>query len=88
VPFKVQSDTTSALVSFVRADGHVVPAGSMAHLDGGGEFIVGYDGMAFIKGLAGSNHVTIDFGEGSCRASFAFKPQPKSQVRIGPVACR
>ena len=55
---------------------NVVPAGSMGQLDGGGEFIVGIRWEAFIKGLAGSNQVTIDLGEGSCHASFAFKPRP------------
>lgn len=88
VPFKVHSDISAALVVFVRADGSLVAAGSTARVDGGAESIVGYDGEAFIKHLAASNRVTIDFGDGICHATFAFTPSPGDQVRIGPVTCR
>jgi outer membrane usher protein len=89
VSFKVHSDATAALVIFARPDGGFMPAGSTGHLDGRPEtFIIGYDGQSFLKGLAGSNQVTIDFGDGTCHASFAFKPQPGKQVKIGPVPCR
>jgi len=89
VPFKVHSDQAAALVVLTGADGKFVPAGSPGRIDGGGgEFVVGYDGQAFVKGLAGSNWLTVDLGEGTCHASFTFKPQPGEQVRIGPVICR
>jgi hypothetical protein len=32
--------------------------------------------------------VTVDLAEGTCQASFAFKPRPGEQVRIGPVICK
>ena len=51
VNFKVRSDTTSALITFVRSDGSFVPAGSVGRLEGGGEFVVGYDGEAFVNDL-------------------------------------
>lgn len=88
VKFKVYSDTTAALVVFVRADGSFVPVGSAGKIDGGDEFIVGYDGQSFIKNLGSSNLATIEFGAGSCRASFNFTPRSGEQVRIGPVACQ
>jgi outer membrane usher protein len=88
VKFKVHSDTTAALVVLVRADGSFVPAGSAGRIDGGDEFVVGYDGQAFIKNLGGSNLATIEFANGTCRASFNFAPQPGQQVRVGPVMCQ
>ena len=88
VPFKVESDSTAALVVFVRSDGSFVPAGAAGKTDGGEEFVIGYDGQAFIKSLKGSNSVTITSDAGSCKADFNFAPQTGAQARIGPVACR
>jgi outer membrane usher protein len=88
VNFTVRSDTTSALVAFVRTDGSFVPAGAIGRIEGGGEFIVGYDGQAFIKDLVNTNVATIEFVDGTCRASFPFTPRPGEQVLISPVECR
>jgi outer membrane usher protein len=88
VPFKVHSDRAAALVVLTRTDGKFLPAGSTGRLDGGDAFVVGYDGQVFVKGLAASNQLTADLGEGTCHASFTFKPRPGEQVRIGPVICR
>lgn len=88
VDFKVRSDTTSALVTFVRADGSFVPAGAAGRIEGGGEFIVGYDGQAFIRDLAATNTATIEFIDGTCGAHFQFTPRPGEQVQISPVECR
>jgi outer membrane usher protein len=88
VSFKVHRDQAAALIVLTRADGTLVPAGSPGRMDGGGGFVVGYDGEAFVKGLAMSNRLTVDLAEGTCHASFAFKPQPGKQAKIGPVICR
>ena len=88
VNFNVRSDTTSALVAFVRADGSVVPAGAAGRIEDGTEFVVGYEGQAFIKDLGSSNLATIEFIDGTCRASFQFTPRPGEQVFISPVDCR
>jgi outer membrane usher protein len=88
VNFQVRSDTASALVAFVRPDGSFVPAGAAGRIEGGNEFIVGYDGQAFIKELKDSNLATIEFIDGTCRASFEFTPRPREQVFISPVECQ
>jgi len=88
VNFKVRSDTTSALVTFVRPDGNLVPAGSAGRIEGGAEFIVGYDGQDFIRDLAGSNSATIETANETCRAEFPFTPRRGEQVQISPVECR
>lgn len=88
VRFNVQSDTTAALVVFTTADGSFVSPGATGTVTGGDEFIVGYDGQAFIKGLKGSNSVTISFNNAVCHADFNFVAQRGEQVRIGPVVCQ
>ena len=87
VSFRVRADASAALVTFVLPGGGFVPAGSVGRMDGGAEFIVGYDGQAFIKGLQPSNRAAIDLGDALCAAHFAFHERPGEQVRIGPVAC-
>jgi outer membrane usher protein len=88
VQFKVQTDSTAALVVLLRTDGRAVPAGSAGRLDGGEDFVVGYDGQAFIKGLQAANSVTVQIDDASCHASFSFAAKPGEQVRIGPVTCQ
>lgn len=88
VQFRVRSDSSSALVTFVRADGSFVPAGARGGIDGGGEFVVGYDGQAFVRNLGETNRASIETPAGLCSATFAFAARPGEQVRIAPVACR
>ena len=88
VDFNVRSDTTSAVVTFVRADGSLVPAGAAGRIEGAGEFIVGYEGQAFIRDLASTNVATIEFIDWTCRANFQFTPRPGEQSRISSVVCR
>ena len=88
VNFKVRSDTHSALVVFVRPDGTFVPPGSVGRVGERSEFVVGYDGQAFVKDLGVANAAAIELVDGSCRAEFPFTPKPGQQVRIAPVECR
>jgi outer membrane usher protein len=88
VKFHVRSDRASALVTFVRADGSVVLAGAKGRIDGGDEFVVGYDGQAFIGNLGDTNRASIETAGGVCNATFAFAARPGEQVHIAPVACR
>jgi outer membrane usher protein len=88
VNFKVHDDTNSALVIFAKADGGFVPAGSPGKIEGGDDFVVGYDGEAFIKNLRRANVATVESAAGTCRVSFDFAPRRSEQVRIGPLTCR
>jgi outer membrane usher protein len=88
VNFGVHAETNSALVTFTRPDGSVVAAGTAAHLEGGDDFVVGYDGQAFIGKLSGSNVVRIDLSDQTCIARFYFTPRPGEQVQIAPVVCQ
>jgi outer membrane usher protein len=60
----------------------------MGSLNGGREdFVVGYDGMAYLTRLAAANSIVVDLPDGSrCRAEFAFAPSAGAQAII-PVRC-
>lgn len=88
VSFAIRRDTASALITFVNDAGQYLVAGSLGRVNAAGQFVLGYDGQAFIGNLKGSNRVIIDQGDGPCVASFDFRPAKAQQVRIGPVVCR
>lgn len=89
VDMRLKPVQPSALVQFVMAEGEPVPPGSVGRLAGvEDEFIVGYDGQAFIPELGPSNAVVIQIGETTCQATFAYTPKPGEQVQIEKVICR
>jgi len=90
VNFRTKRLTSAALVILHDAEGKPLPPGSEVRLDGAEEtFAVGYDGETFLEGLRETNHVTVTTDDGSCEATFPFKPR-KGEVQpvIGPVTCR
>jgi outer membrane usher protein len=88
--FGVSEAAQAALVTLVDASGTPLEAGLSGRLDGGAEdFVVGYDGQAYIKGLARQNSVLVDRGDGSsCRANFPFEAVRGRQVTIKDVVCQ
>jgi outer membrane usher protein len=88
VSMKHHTIRMAALVTFVRADGSFIPAGSWGKNSAGENFIIGYDGQSFINGLVAENRVAITVRGNTCHAAFPFKPQPGQQVKIGPITCR
>ncbi|MGX5843067.1 fimbria/pilus outer membrane usher protein [Mesorhizobium sp. ArgA1] len=88
--FGVSEAAQAALVTLVDASGTPLEAGLSGRLDGGQEdFVVGYDGQAYIKGLSRQNSVQVDRVDGtSCRASFAFAAARGRQVTIKDVVCQ
>jgi outer membrane usher protein len=89
VRFGVKTGIQSAIVVLTDKDGKVLPPGTTGRLDGSDEeFIVGYDGRAYIKGLAESNNIVVTLESGECRAAFPFAGEKGSQVVIGPIACQ
>jgi outer membrane usher protein len=85
--FAVRTDTSPAVLLLTGADGQALPAGSRGKVDGGEEFFVGYDGRAFVKGLATQNSIAVSLSNGECHASFPYTARPNEQVTI-PVTCR
>jgi outer membrane usher protein len=89
VAFGAARETAAALVAFVGPDGKPLPAGAAGRHADGTAFVVGYGGEAWLRGLGPANSVAIALDDGrTCRADFAFRPQPGGQPHIGGVACR
>ena len=88
VNFAVKTNTQSAIVVLMGADGKPLGAGASGQVDGGESFVVGYDGQAFVKGLGAENTVTVSLIDSTCRASFPYSPRPNEQVVISSVICR
>lgn len=89
VEFGIQMSPRSALLVFRRSDGSFLPVGAHGRIDGQSrDFVVGYEGQAFVTGLASSNSVTMELADRKCHASFEFHPEPEMQTIIDPVVCQ
>ncbi|MER9714540.1 fimbrial biogenesis outer membrane usher protein [Mesorhizobium sp. M0174] len=90
VNFGVSEAPEAALVTLVDSSGMPLEAGLSGRIDGGSEdFVIGYDGQAYIRGLAAKNALVVNRSDGSsCRAEFAYQPTPGQQVAIKDVTCR
>lgn len=87
--FNVKTSGGEALLVLRTADGAFVPAGASGKIEGQEtEFIVGYDGQAFVGSLAAGNVAIVSFDGTRCRAPFAYTEMPGSQVKIDPVLCQ
>jgi outer membrane usher protein len=88
VSFKTKTNVQAAVVILVGPNGKPLAVGSKGKLDGGdADFVVGYDGRAFVKELKGANSVTVSLEKGECHASFDYAAAADHQVIIGPVSC-
>lgn len=82
-------DSASALVILKDVLGKDVAPGAAVTLNGGSEeSFVGYDGQLWLEGLNAQNSISVETADGHCTASFAYAPQPGSQVTIDPVECK
>ena len=77
-----------AIVKFVDAAGKPLKTGLAGKLNSEADFVVGYDGRAYLENLTASNAIAIEIEPGSCRAEFAYEARGDDQVVIGPVTCR
>nr|WP_112524692.1 fimbria/pilus outer membrane usher protein [Phyllobacterium sp. P30BS-XVII] len=89
VDFHVSQTSASAIVSLVDGTGKPLDAGLRGHVDGStDEFVVGYDGEAFIEKLRAQNIIVIERLDGSsCKAQFTYRAQPGTQIKISNVVC-
>jgi len=89
VRFNIDDAPRAALVEFLNPDGTFVEAGYAGRLaNTGEEFVVGYDGRAYIQGLAAINTVAIELNEYTCHATFPFAEDHQIQVMIDQVVCQ
>ncbi len=76
----------SAVVRFVLAGGDAVPLNAQVTLNGQPQGIVGYDGVAWLTGLAAENTVSIVMDDGACQAQFHVGDLVPG-APLGPVTC-
>ena len=89
VNFGVRAGAKSAVLVLRFADGSYVPVGSVGRIDGQNEeFIIGYDGQAYVTNLAAANTAVINHSEGECHAKFAYEAASDTQTVIDPVICQ
>lgn len=81
-----------AIIHFVDANGAYVQVGSIGHLvthARGSDVEIGYDGEAFLTGLASHNTVIISLPDATnCIAQFRYQETAGTLPQIGPVICR
>lgn len=82
---------TAATVILVNAAGQPLAAGTvLRHAESGQDFVVGYDGQAFIENLQPDNHLSARGKNLRCSARFAYRRPADDNILpvIGPVSCR
>ncbi|TCU41428.1 fimbria/pilus outer membrane usher protein [Rhizobium azibense] len=89
VKFGLSDAPQAALVTIKDQNGTPLQAGLSGNLQGSSdEFVIGYDGQAYIRGLGARNAIDVTLDDGSkCHAEFSYKPQPGKQVVINDVKC-
>ncbi|MGD0722510.1 MAG: fimbria/pilus outer membrane usher protein [Roseiarcus sp.] len=88
VDFGVNAGEHAAELAFVDEHGAPLEAGRHGKLSNGADFVVGYDGLAYVMGVQDSETVEIDGEHGACHAAFTYAATPGRRVRIGPIVCR
>lgn len=85
---------TAATIDLVDAAGKPLPIGTLLHhTESGQDFVVGYDGQAFIENLQAHNHLSARNADPhqrvDCSATFDYQsPRDGASLpTIGPVAC-
>lgn len=79
-----------ALIYLHDAAGAAIPVGSTATLQATRVAVpVGYDGQAYVEGLAAHNQLTIVRADASpCVVNFDYQPEPGNIPTIGPLVCQ
>jgi len=79
-----------ASVILQTEDGNAIPVGSRVWLAEGPSAPVGYEGIAFLEGLADVNPLRITLaGGGSCFATLTLTANPEHKLQTyGPLTCR
>lgn len=90
VKFDVDTKPQAALVTLRDENGAYLQPGASGVLKNTGEnFVIGYDGQAYITGLGSKNRVVVDQpGRDRCAAEFSFRPHKGQQVSIPDAVCR
>ncbi|GAB7128432.1 fimbria/pilus outer membrane usher protein [Silvimonas sp. JCM 19000] len=79
----------AATVILHDSKGNPLPAGlGVRDLQSGREFVVGFDGVAFIEGLVAHNTLRVDDVDLRCEVAFDYAPTPDNPLpTLGPLTC-
>jgi outer membrane usher protein len=87
--FKVKTNARDAEIVLTDEAGAPLPPGAKVDRPDGGAAAVGYDGRAYIEGLAPHNVVKVRANGQTCLAAFDFASAPgAARPTIGPVVCK
>ena len=89
VPFQIRR-IPSALLRLVDEDDQPIPVGSAARLRSTGAVVpVGYDGEAYVEGVAEHDELNIEEPDGKrCTAAFTHHTLPGEIPQLGPIRCQ
>lgn len=89
VTFDKVSQKDAAVLVLRDGAGAYLPVGRHGKVDETGEaFVIGYDGQAYVTGVAATNSVTVTLVEGECHGTFSYAAEAGAQVTIDPVVCQ
>lgn len=86
VDFRVQPVFAASLI-LQDEHGNALPVGSVIERNGEAIAVVGYDGAAYLEGLAPDNEVIVRHGGGQCRVRFRYEPAAGGVPLLGPLRC-
>jgi outer membrane usher protein len=82
----------AATVTLLDSHGRPLPVGTEIHVvESRRDFVVGYDGIAFIEGLAARNHLAVRGSDFACLAVLEFTAPPHGAgalLDLGKVTCQ
>lgn len=89
VELRAERPKGAAVVIFRDAKHKFIPAGSegIEHVSGR-QFVVGYDGQAYLEGLDGRANVSIVTPSSQCTARFVYAPSGNGRSTIDGVVCQ
>ncbi|WP_405048924.1 fimbria/pilus outer membrane usher protein [Rhizobium rhizogenes] len=88
VNFKVETEGQVALVTLKDESGQFIETGSTGKIDGERDFIVGYDGQAYLDDIGETHRLSIKQPtKGECEAQITVSPAAKTRA-ILETTCR
>jgi len=90
VDFNVQLYPRTALITLRDDAGTFIPVGSSARLNGGAQaFVVGYDGLVYLEGLAHHNQLVVtQANQAGCAFAFTAPPTLTERLVMTDAVCR
>ena len=81
------TQTVTALLTITLPDGSYPAPGSNVTVDGGGVFVLGFDGQAYLTDLSASNRAVVSWLDGECVIDFSTAVET-GQIQTIPVTCK